>query len=146
MAIVNRSLDASEQNFIVGDQLGAVATNVSTSVGIVKTPGQIREWIYLADGLSSTPSYQLVIQRWTSGGDTLIPLGSAVTINAAYGVSGSVVIGGTLAQDSTLGAVQKGDRLLVNSAVANAASANLMVDVVIRATQDIKKTYDVGQG
>lgn len=145
MAIVNRDLDPSEQNYVVSAVLDDQATGVSAWVGLVKSPGQIREWVYAAKGVSGTPVYTLAIARWTSGGITNIALGTSAAVAAAYGTSGGVVIGGTLASSSTLGAVQAGDLLVVNTGGSNAAVTDLLVDVVVKATQDIKKSHDVGQ-
>lgn len=139
MAIVNRDLDASEQIYVLGGAIGAVATGVSTPVALVPNIGNITEWRLTGKGLSAAPVYQLAIARWTSAGITGIALGSAVTLAGAFGLSGGV-IGATFVGNSY--AVQIGDMLVVNSSGANTAVTDLMVSVVVKATADIKKTFN----
>lgn len=142
MAIVNRDLDASEQKYVMSRELGAVATGASSWVGLVPSPGQILEMKVSGRGLSGTPVYQLAVHRWTSAGITGIALGSAITLAGAFGLSGGA-IGSTYAASNTLSAVQAGDLLTINSSGANTAVTDLVVGVVIQATQDIKKSFDV---
>lgn len=142
MAIVNRDLDPSQQTYTVGgNNLGVVATGATIWVGVVPVAGQLSEVKLFARGLSGLPTYQLAIQRATAGGITGIPLGSAIALTAAFGVTNAV--GATFAPNSSLAAVVPGDMIIVNSGVANTAVTDLVVDVVIRATQDIKKTFDI---
>jgi len=140
MAIVNRDLDASQQSYVVQNALGALATGVSAWVGAVPSVGQILEWKLSGKGLSATPVYQLAIARWTSAGITNIALGSAITLAGAFGLSGGL-LGATFNSGSY--AVQAGDVLVVNTSGANTAVTDLVVSVVIKATQDIKKTFDI---
>lgn len=142
MAIANRDLDQTEQLYVVANTLGAIGTGVSAWVGAVPSPGQILEWKFSGKGLSGAPVYQLAIARWTSAGITNIPLGSAVTLAGAFGLSGGL-LGATFASNSSLAAVQAGDMLVVNTSGANTAVTDLAVAVVIDATQDFKKTFDV---
>lgn len=142
MGIANRDKDASEQNYVVANTLGAIGTGVSAWVGAVPTPGQILEWKFSGKGLSATPVYQLAIARWTSAGITNIALGSAVTLAGAFGLSGGL-LGATFASNSSLAAVQAGDVLVVNTSGANTAVTDLVVGVVIKATQDIKRSFDI---
>ena len=141
MGVANRDLDASEQNYVVDNTFGAVATGSTLYHGLVPSAGQILEWRFSGRGLSSTPSYQLAVARWNSTGVTVIPVGSAVTLAAAFGVSGGV-IGATFASNGSLSAVQAGDLLYVLSTGANTAVTDLAVSVVIKATQDIKKSFN----
>lgn len=142
MGIANRDKDASEQNYVVEKTFGAVPVSTAGWIGGVPSPGQILEWKFTGKGLSGAPAYQLSISRWTSGGVTSIALGSAVTLPIAFGTSGGM-LGATFASNSSLAAVQAGDVLVVNSTGANTAVTDLIVSVVIKATQDIKKTFDI---
>lgn len=142
MGIANRDKDASEMNYVVQNTQGALATGVSAWVGAVPSPGQILEWKFSGKGLSGTPTYQLAIARWTSAGITNIALGSAVTLAGAFGLSGGL-LGATFASNSSLAAVEAGDLLVVNTGGSNTAVTDLVVAVVIKATQDIKKNFDI---
>ena len=142
MAIVNRDLDASEQKYTLSNTLGALAAGLSAWVGLVPSPGQVLELKITAKGLSATPVYQLAISRWTSGGVTGIALGTAVTIAGAFGLSGGA-LGATYAFSSSVASVQAGDLLVLNTSGANTAATDVAVGVVIQATQDIKKSFDV---
>lgn len=142
MAIVNRDLDASEQTYVLHRTNGAVATGVSTWVQTVPSVGQILAWQLSGRGLSGTPTYQLAIARWTAAGITNIAMGSALTLAGAFGLSGGM-IGATFAANGSLSAVQAGDLLVVNSGGANTAVTDLVVNVVVKATQDIVTTYGV---
>lgn len=142
MGLSNRDKDASEQNYLVQNTMGALATGVSAWVGTVPHSGQILELKLSGKGLSATPTYQLAIARWTSAGITNIALGSALTLAAAFGTSGGL-IGATFASNGSLSAVQAGDLLVVNTGGANTAVTDLVVAVVIKATQDIKKSFDI---
>lgn len=140
MALVNRDKDSSEQNYVVQNALGALATGVSAWAGVVPSAGNIIEWKLSGKGLSATPVYQLAIARWTSAGITNYALGSAITLAAAFGTSGGL-LGATFNTGSY--GVQAGDLLVVNTSGANTAVTDLVVGVVIKATQDIKKSFDV---
>ncbi len=142
MGISNRDKDASEQNYVIQNTTGALATGVSVWVGAVPSPGQILEWKFSGKGLSAVPVYQLAIARWTSAGITNIALGSAVTLAGAFGLSGGL-LGATFAANSSLAAVNAGDLLVVNTSGTNTAVTDLAVAVVIKATQDIKKNFDI---
>lgn len=142
MGIANRDKDSSEQLYVIQTTLGALATGVSAWVGSVPSAGQILEWKFSGKGLSATPVYQLAISRWTSAGKTGIALGSAITLAGAFGLSGGL-LGATFASNSSLAAVQAGDLLVVNTSGADTAVTDLAVAVVIKASQDIKNSYDM---
>jgi hypothetical protein len=141
MGIANRDKDASEVNYVLDQEFGAYATGVTGMIGLVPSPGQLLELKVAGLGLSGAPTYALDILRWTSAGATVITL-ATVTLAGAFGLSGGA-IGATFAANSSLAAVQAGDLLLVRSGVANTAVTHLAVATVIKATQDIKKTFDI---
>ena len=142
MGIANRDKDASEQNYIIKvSQNALVATGVTLYADLVPTPGQILEFKVTANGISGAPTYQPEIHRMVVGsGLTVIALGSAVAA-LAFGTSGSA--GATYASNSSLAAVQAGDLLVVKSAGSNAAALQVIASFVIKATQDIKKSFDI---
>lgn len=140
MAIVNRDKDSSEQVYVVAARLGDVATGVSSFIQMVPSVGNIQSWAVSGKGLSGAPVYQLAVARWTSAGITAFALGSAITLAGAFGLSGGV-LGATFNTGSY--AAQEGDMLVLNSSGANTASQHLVVSVVIKATQDIKKSFGI---
>jgi hypothetical protein len=143
MGLSNRDKDSSEQMYVISSgNVGAVATSVTLAIGTVPTAGQIRQMTFTGKGLSGAPSYNLVISRWTTAGQTTFAVGSAVVLAGAFGLSGGV-IGATYAANSSLATVQAGDLLQVISGVANTAVTDLAVSCVIQATQDIKKSFDI---
>jgi len=143
MAIVNRDLDASQQNYVVDVVAnGVLGTGASVVACIVPSPGQLLEFKVTGAGLSGTPTYNVEIQRWTSAGLTVINPGSAITLPIAFGVSGPA-LGATYAANSSLAALQAGDLLSIKTGGANTAVLNLAAAFVIKATQDIKKSHDI---
>lgn len=143
MAIVNRDLDSSEQLYVLQHSSPAVvATGATIYAALVPSPGQLLEFKVAGKGLSGTPTYDVEIHRWTSAGVTVIAPGSAITMAVAFGVSGGA-IGATYAAASSLAAVQAGDVLVVKSGGANTASTGLVAAFVLKATQDIKKSFDI---
>jgi hypothetical protein len=143
MAIVNRDKDASEQLYVLSYSApGVVAVSATLQAALVPSAGQLLEFKVAGQGLSGAPFYNVQIQRWTSAGLTVIDPGGSVTMAAAFGVSGSAY-GATYAAASSLAALQAGDILAIKSGGANTASTGLVAAFVIKATQDIKKSFDI---
>lgn len=143
MAIVNRDLDSSEQLYTVQHTANAdVLVSVTLAAGIVKAPGQLLQVVVGGLGVSGTPHYTPQIHRWTSAGVTVIAPGGAVTLAAAFGLSGGLV-GATFASSSSLAALQAGDVLVLATGGANSAVKQLFAEFVIKATQDIKKSHSI---
>jgi len=142
MAICNRDLDLSQQNYVEEFKENAVATGATVAVAYIYAPSVLQKIALTGLGLSGAPVYNLVIQRWTSAGVTSITPGSAVTLAGAYGLSGSGV-SATFNSGSSLSQLQANDLLLLVSTGANTAAAQLIGSVVLTATQDIKTTFGV---
>jgi len=144
MGIANRDLDSSEQLYVLQgqDNTSAAGTDVTLMTCVVPTQGVLLQTMIAATGLSAVPVYHVEIQRWTSTGVTVFNPGGNITLAVGYGVSGGVV-GETYAASSTLSNVYVGDVLALQSAVADAAAGQLIVNYVIRATQDFKKTQSI---
>lgn len=139
MGIANRDKDSSETyDTYEFKQSSVVATGLSLAAGVVRTPGQIVQFVVAASGLSGTPTYQPEIHRLTSGGLTVIALGSAVT-PPAFGTSG--VVGATYAANSSLAAIQVNDLLIVKSGGANSAAVVVAASLVVKKTQEIIRTF-----
>lgn len=132
MAIVNRSLDSSEQ--IKDVYVNIKGTAVSTSDQVYHAPHalEIQGARLAAEGISGSPTTQLQIQRFVTGaGETQIPLGAALAL-VAVGTSGpqSYVFSSTT--------LQAGDQVVATQAGAGSAAAQLSVALVVKAVQDIK--------
>jgi hypothetical protein len=142
MAVINRTMDASQQRFTEGVKLGATATGVTAIVAHIETPCVVDAGQMAAFGLSGAPSFQLVINRFIAGaGFTAINLGSANVI-PAFGTSGVAASGVSLpAAGSTLNNLVPNDVIMVLSGVANTAVTGLSVKLVLRPIQDIKKFF-----
>lgn len=137
MGIVNRTLDDSQQQFQMSKSVNDTTTGADYYVGGIPHPATIQSAKCVAVGLSGTPTVTLQLERFVEGaGLTEIAVTSALT-NVAVGTSGP--------QSFTLGSsfleLQAGDRLKAVTGGANAALTHLEVDVVLKATQDIKSWY-----
>jgi len=150
MAIVNRDKDASEQRDVVQVSLDRTASGISAGimnpvVGTASTfvlltatrPTQLVCGAFSAYGLSSTPNYQVWVQRF-AGGITATQVGPSVA-PTAFGTSGSIAWSALAAAASY--PLQAGDQLLLTSTGSNTASALLQVTLVTKALQDIKTDF-----
>jgi hypothetical protein len=144
MAIVNRTLDPSEQKKVFSVTAGAVATGVTGIVCMVPSPSTLVAGEIAAFGLSGAPNYSLVVNRFVVGaGVTAITVAVGTSnIPLAYGTSGgwAMVLP---ASGSTLLQLQANDVLMYQSGVANAAVTGLNVSLVLQPIQDIKLQFGV---
>lgn len=141
MAIVNRTLDTTEQRKVFGVVAGAVATGVTGLICAVPYPCVLDEGQIMAFGLSGSPSYAISIQRFIAGtGFTTIVIATGTSNTPpAYGTSGVGSSGIVfVAAGSTLRNLLANDVLAFTSGVANTAVTNLAINVVLRPIQDIK--------
>lgn len=142
MAICLRDLDQSQKIDVLRLTKDAVATGATVYFCKIDAPSKLHKIDVTGVGLSGTPTYNLEIHRWTSAGLTVIAPGSAVTLSAAYGLSGPGV-SATFNSGSTLAQLQQDDLLVVKSGGSGAAVTQLIVSVVREFTQDIKKSFGV---
>ena len=132
MAIVNRSLDESEQQRDIDKNIRETVTSESDQVYLCPHGLEIQSAKACAEGISGSPTAQLQIQRFVVGeGETQIALGPALTLQSV-GTSGPQ----SFSFSST--ALQAGDQIVVTHAGTNAACAQLGVSIVAKAVQDIK--------
>lgn len=133
MAIVNRSLDSSEQKDARTVNLRGTVTGKSDVLFHCPYPVSLVSAKSVAVGLSGAPTVALNINRFVVGaGDTSIPLAAALTL-VAVGTSGPQSF--TVTSTALL---QAGDRLVATQAGTNAACEQLAVAIVIQALQDYK--------
>jgi hypothetical protein len=150
MAIVNRTLDATEQRKILSQEYAAtqLTNGITNLVGIVPWPCTIDAAAVALYGVSGAPTAALFVGRFIAGtGYTAfaVATGSSNT-PADYGVSGfgaNYATGMLLAASgSTLRNLLANDVLLyVTGGGTGAAAVIGTVSVVLRPLQDIKYNF-----
>ena len=145
MAVVNRTLDPSQQRTVMHLALGAVATGVTSIVGIVPWPCVIDATQLALNGVSATPTYELGVNRFIVGSGftyLIIAKGTSNALAYDYGVSGVVSTGMfQAAAGSTLLNLQANDQLVLTSGGSGAAVKSLAIGCVLRPIKDIKKYF-----
>jgi hypothetical protein len=133
MAIINRSLDSSEQQWLAFQNLNVTVTGKSDAVVQVPQAGTIISTKLAGVGLSGTPTAQMAIRRFVTGaGQTLIPVGPALTVLASS-TSGPQSYSYSLTVN-----LLAGDTVCVTHGGTNAGLEQLNASMVIQAVQDIK--------
>lgn len=142
MAIINRTLDTSEQRKTVQVQAGAVATGVTGIICQVPYPCVLEAGEIAAFGLSGAPNYSLVVNRFIAGtGFTAITVAVGTSnVPSAFGTSGPFAMV-LPASGSTLLNLLANDVLMYQSGVASTAVTGLNIGVVLRPIQDVKKHF-----
>jgi hypothetical protein len=141
MSVLNRTLDVSEQRKVFEVQTGAMATGVTTVVGIVPYPSVLDAAQIVAYGTSGAPTYQLNVDRFIvgTGFTTIILATGSSNTPPAFGTSGLGASGMIKAADgSTLLNLLANDVLVLTSGGSNAAAKALAVGVVLKPIQDVK--------
>lgn len=136
MAIVNRDLSSSEQVTVV--EKGPIEDlGVSAIVMLWKPqyPCTLKNVRYAAEGVSGTPVLQLM--RASGAGFTGTAIGISGIVVQESGTSGIVGYSGLAATGSTLLDFSYGDRVWLISSGANSAVDSLVIDLVVKKTQDI---------
>jgi hypothetical protein len=142
MAVVNRTLDPSEQKKVLEFAIGALATGITIPAFQVPFNSVLSGGQIAAFGLSGSPTYQLAVQRFIPGtGATAFTIGSA-NAPLAYGTSGAFGLS-LPAAGSTLLNLLANDVLTVTSGASNAAVTGLNIGIVLRPLQDIKTQFGV---
>lgn len=140
MAIINRSLDASEQHITITASLGAVGVTETHVVYTAPWPATLKQVRVAALGLSGAPTHKLTLNRFVVGaGATAIDIYATVAV-PAVGTSGLFTPSLPAAGSSLLN-LQAGDYLTVISAGANTAVTDATYSLVIQAVQDIKTFF-----
>lgn len=138
MAIFNRELDPSQQKetFYYRGATGINITGTTGAIAIMPYPGVIQSARSFAQGVSGAMQVAFSVLRF-AGGATVIGCGISNMILNEFGVSGIMGYSGLAVPGSTLLNVQAGDVLYFTTSVANTAAQTLMLEVVIKKTQDI---------
>lgn len=145
MAVVNRTLDTSEQRIVLRCNQSVDVVNGSTlTCGVVPSPAIVEAVQVAARGLSGAPTLQLGIWRFLTGtGATTIIGGFTVLTLVTEGTSG--VQSAVLASSgSTLLNLLANDQIVaVQAGGTGAATKGISINALIRYTQDIKTSYGV---
>lgn len=146
MAVVNRTLDASEQRKVISNTITSTSfliNGVTNMIGLVPFNGVIDTGMLAVEGVSGSPAYSLKVARFIAGtGFTVIVVGSS-NLPVAIGTSGPIGLS-LPASGSTLNNVLANDVLLLHALGGTGAAAEkLTVSVVVRPVQDIKTHFGV---
>lgn len=138
MAIVNRDVDVSQQKDVVQAKCGAVATGVTLLVAVAPYPCTVQSIRTAALGVSNAMQLQFLVQRFIVGsGSTIFTCGISNLILSSIGTSGTLGYSGLAAAGSTLLNLGAGDALMALSSVANGNATDLLLEVVLKKTQDV---------
>lgn len=142
MAIVNRSLDISEQYKVLSANYGVVPTGATLSIAQIACPGVLKAVQLASFGASGSPVGLFTLQRFIAGaGLTVFEMGSTFAFRV-FGTSGVLTSGVSLpAVGSTLLNVQANDVLCLTLTGANSALMTVSVNAVLQPTQDIRSYY-----
>ena len=145
MAILNRSLDGSEQQKVFQERTGTVATGVTLPIMVVPYPSVLKGAQMWAYGLSGAPTWTLKVHRFIVGtGATYFAVSGANAV-PAFGTSGVPQSGASLlASGNTLLNLVTDDVLMLESGGANTAVNDGVVAVSLQPIQDIKKHFTPG--
>lgn len=146
MAIINRSLDPSQQRHVMQASLNGssgiiLTTGTTYIIGVVPWPCTLDAGQLCGFGVSSAPTCALHVQRFIpgSGFTTYVIATGTSNLVPAFGTSGVGISAMILpASGSTLLNLQANDVLALTFAGANAAATGLNVAVVLKPIQDSK--------
>lgn len=148
MAIVGRDLDISERKvaFQWSAQFGGqslttdggvvTATGTTLFMFMIPFPCTLQSGSVFAQGISGAPQISLICSRFAAGA-TSFPIGISNMVLSAFGTSGVQGLSGLPAAGSTLLNLQYSDVMLLQTAGANTAIKNLILELVVKKTQDI---------
>lgn len=145
MAIVNRTLDASEQRKTLQVKLVAaeLVNGFSGIICIAPYPATLDAGSIALYGISGAPQFQLSVNRTGGAGGSFICAVGTSNIPLAMGTSGAwqVVLP---AAGSTLLNIGAGDTILyAQPGGSGAAAVNAVISLVLKPIQDIKTQHGV---
>lgn len=142
MAIVNRTLDASEQRKMYSASYGVIGTG-ATLMGVpIPSDGSLAAVRIAVNGVSGSPTALVVVHRFIVGTGLTSIAACTLLTHTAFGTSGIQSVG-LAAAGSTLLQLLAGDYLAVATGGANSAVASMTVSAVVQNIQDIKTAYGV---
>lgn len=135
MAINNRDCAAGNQKDVVQVNLGAVATGATRTVAIAPYPCTLQSVRAVAYGVSN--AMQVAFEKISGAGSSGFPCGISNMVLQNRSLSGVVGFSGLLAPGATILAFAAGDALQIVTSVANGNATELLLEVVLKKTQDI---------
>lgn len=140
MAIVNRTLDISEQKDLVEANGVAIATGTDYVLHKAPRAQVIADAKHSAIGISGSPTSTLKLMRFVVGaGMTTISISGALAVQAV-GTSGTQTYS-LPASGSSLLNLQGGDILVATAGGTNAGTAQSLMQVVLTNIADIKPWF-----
>lgn len=137
MAVINRDLDASQQKEVIDLNLGAVATGVTKYLYVAPFPGTLQSARFAAQGVSNAMQVAFSKVVFIAGaGSTAIGMGISNMVLQNTSVSGVIGYSGLAAQGSTLLNFNQGDVIQAVTSVASGNATDLVLQLVIKKTQD----------
>lgn len=138
MGITNRDKDVSEQQAVFEGRATAFLTGQTAQLLVVPYQAQVMSAMQSVSGTSGAPLHSLWIQRFVVGsGLTSINIGATLAA-ANFALSGAQTF--TLTSGST-NLLQAGDVIILSQAASNAAVADVVVGLSLKALQDIKTNF-----
>lgn len=141
MGIANRTFDATEQQESIKVTLDNPVNAQDHVVAIIERPQTIQSAAVSLLGISGAPTVLLKALRFVAGtGGSSFNIGSTVA-PGAFGTSGYLSFS-LPASGSTLLNLQKGDLIVaVTGGGAAAAATTLVMDIIVKNSQDFKSWY-----
>ena len=137
MAIINRTLDVSEQYLNAQAQVKGTVTATNYVVYRCPRAMTVKTAMAYSAGLSGSPTSTLYVERFVVGtGAATFAISGALT-NTAFGTSG-IQSFSLFAAGASQNQLQAGDVIRVLAGASNAALTDLMVSVVLQNVADIK--------
>ncbi len=136
MSIVNRTLDPSEQQVALTHVQGAAVTGATYLIGVIQSPCVPTKMVFGALGLSGAPTWRVNVLRQVSAGMTTLT--TLMGLQAPTNLAATLPLSVTFAPTFTFLAK---DVLVLETSVANTAVEKVLVDLVVRKTQDIVSFY-----
>ncbi len=141
MAIVNRTLDSSQQQVQSVVSFGAVATGATLHAAMIPYPATLKQIKVAVSGLSGSPTFDLRVLRFIVGSGVTTIAGGATTLTPlTVGTSGLQSFVLAAAGSSFLNLVA-GDVLTLSVGGSTTNVLDCSAAVVIQPTQDILSWY-----
>lgn len=145
MSITNRNLHPTQQldwiTYISPQSVGnstLIQTGATIILEMMPYAGNIQSGLVAATGVSNAMQLALKIHRFVPGsGFTLISVGLSNLVLQNVSTSGPIGFSGLPTSGSTLLSFVTGDILFLQTSVSSAAATSLVLELVVKKTQDI---------
>jgi len=141
MAIQNRDNATPQQRDVLTARISAAVTGTSYAVALIPYACNLQFVGVAALGLSGAPQVEFRVARVVAAGITSIALGVSTLVLQSFGTSGYQGWSGMSALGATNLQLQAGDLVTAFTSVADTATNQLVVDLVVQKTSDIVKQF-----